>query len=95
MTAVVTDAIVIVLFLIGIGFFVAGSVALLRFPDLHSRLHALTKADNVGLGCIALGAMIQAAEVSAGLKIILIWIIVLAGSSLVSFLIARHFPRRA
>lgn len=90
----ITDAIVVALFVVGIGFFTAGSVGLLRFPDLHSRLHALTKADNVGLGCIALGATIQAAELSAGLKILLIWIIVLAGSSLVSFLIARHFPRR-
>ena len=31
-------------------FFVAGTIGLLRFPDLYSRLHALTKADNAGLG---------------------------------------------
>jgi multicomponent Na+:H+ antiporter subunit G len=34
----------------GAFFFLAGSVGLLRFPDALSRLHALTKADNLGLG---------------------------------------------
>ena len=32
----------------------AGTVGLLRFPDPLSRLHALTKADNLGLGLIVL-----------------------------------------
>ena len=34
----------------GAFFFLAGTVGLLRFPDALSRLHALTKADNLGLG---------------------------------------------
>ena len=40
----------------GVFFFFAGTVALLRFPDSLSRLHALTKADNLGLGLVVLGA---------------------------------------
>ena len=36
-------------------FFLAGTVGLLRFPDTITRLHALTKADNLGLGLIILG----------------------------------------
>ena len=32
----------------GAFFFLAGTVGLLRFPDLLTRLHALTKADNLG-----------------------------------------------
>ena len=39
----------------GTFFFVAGTVGLLRFPDSLSRLHALTKADNLGLGLVVLG----------------------------------------
>ena len=35
-------------------FYLAGSVGLLRLPDLYSRLHALTKADNLGLGLLLL-----------------------------------------
>ena len=36
----------------GLFFFLAGSIGLLRLPDLYSRLHALTKADNLGLGLL-------------------------------------------
>ena len=38
----------------------AGSVGLLRFPDTLTRLHALTKADNLGLGLVVLGLMARA-----------------------------------
>ena len=41
----------------GVFFFLAGTVALLRFPDSLSRLHALTKADNLGLGFVVLGLL--------------------------------------
>jgi len=45
------------LLLLGSGFFfLAGTVGLLRFPDVHSRLHALTKADNLGLGLLWRGS---------------------------------------
>ena len=37
----------------GAFFFLAGTVGLLRFPDTLTRLHALTKADNLGLGLVA------------------------------------------
>ena len=36
-------------------FFLAGTVGLLRFPDSLTRLHALTKVDNLGLGLVVLG----------------------------------------
>ena len=45
----------------GVFFFFAGTVALLRFPDSLSRLHALTKADNLGLGFVVLGLLPRAA----------------------------------
>jgi multicomponent Na+:H+ antiporter subunit G len=41
----------------GAFFFLAGTVGLLRFPDTLTRLHALTKADNLGLGLIMLGLL--------------------------------------
>jgi len=40
----------ILLLLAGAVFFLAGTLGLLRFPDVYTRLHALTKADNLGLG---------------------------------------------
>ena len=44
----------------GAFFFLAGTVGLLRFPDSLTRLHALTKVDNLGLGLIVLGLLPQA-----------------------------------
>ena len=38
----------------GVVFF-AGALGLLRFPDPFTRMHALTKADNLGLGLVVLG----------------------------------------
>ena len=32
--------------IIGVTFFTAGTIGLIRFPDVRSQLHALTKADN-------------------------------------------------
>ena len=69
-------------------FFTAGTVGLLRLPDLHSRLHALTKADNVGLGLTVLATMLQASSWMTVLKLALVWLLVLAAGTNVCFLIA-------
>lgn len=37
------------LLILGVVFFLAGTLGLLRFPDVFTRLHSLTKADNVEL----------------------------------------------
>ncbi len=73
----------------GLVFFVAGAAGLLRFPDTLTRLHALTKADNVGLGLVVLGLLPHVDGVLAGLKLVAIWALVLFGSAAVSQLIAR------
>lgn len=74
---------------LGIVFFVAGTVGLLRFPDPLSRLHALTKADNLGLGLIVLGLLPLAPDWQDALKLIVIWLLALLGSAAASQLIAR------
>lgn len=79
---------------IGAFFFMAGSVGLLRFPDTYTRLHALTKADNVGLAFIVLGLLAQADGVLAGLKLVAVWLLVLFSSSAVSQLIAGAARRK-
>lgn len=84
------DALSALLLLAGAGFFFAGTVGLLRFPDVYSRLHALAKADNLGLGCILAGLALQADSLAVALKLLLIWPLVLAASGAVSFAIARR-----
>jgi multicomponent Na+:H+ antiporter subunit G len=78
------------LLLTGAGFYLAGTVGLLRFPDVYARLHALTKADNLGLGFVALGLALQAESLAAALKVLLVWPLVLAASAAVSYAIARR-----
>jgi len=78
----------------GAFFFLAGSVGLLRFPDAYARLHALTKADNLGLALIVLGLLPLAGSVLAGLKLVVVWLLVLLSSATVSQLIARAQRRR-
>jgi len=73
----------------GAFFFLAGTVGLIRFPDTLTRLHALTKADNLGLGLMALGLLPWANSILGGLKILGVWVLVQFASSTVSQLIAR------
>ena len=78
----------------GAVFFLAGTTGLLRFPDALTRLHALTKADNLGLGLVVLGLLPQVDSVSTGLKLLCIWGLVLLSGATASQLIARALLRR-
>jgi multicomponent Na+:H+ antiporter subunit G len=78
----------------GAFFFFAGTLGLLRFPDLYSRLHALTKADNAGLGLVVLGLLLQVDSVAAGAKLVLVWLLVLVSSASVAHLVARAAHQR-
>jgi len=78
---------------VGAVFFVAGSVGLLRFPDTLTRLHALTKADNVGLGLVVLGLLPRVDDVLAQLELVAIWVLALLAGAAVSQLIARAAQR--
>jgi multicomponent Na+:H+ antiporter subunit G len=77
----------------GAFFFLAGTVGLLRFPDTLTRLHALTKADNLGLGLIVLGLMPRLDNTLAAAKLVVIWLLVLLASAVVSQLVARAARR--
>lgn len=78
----------------GAGFFLAGTLGLLRFPDVCSRLHALTKADNVGLGLTVAGLALVSESWSVAGKLLLIWVLVLLASASVSYLVAQGSMRR-
>lgn len=77
-------------------FFLAGTVGLLRFPDSLTRLHALTKVDNLGLGLVVLGLLPQTNGLFGALKLVSIWLLVQLSGAIVTQLIAgavrRHGP---
>jgi multicomponent Na+:H+ antiporter subunit G len=74
----------------GMVFFTAGTAGLLRFPDGLSRLHALPKADNLGLGLTALGMALQSGSVAITLKLLLIWGLTLVASAACAYLIGAR-----
>ncbi|MCK9510453.1 MAG: monovalent cation/H(+) antiporter subunit G [Pigmentiphaga sp.] len=83
------NAATLVFVLLGLFFFIAGTVGLLRFPDLHSRLHALTKADNLGLGLVVLGLAFQMEDAWSIAKLGLIWLLAVLAAATVAQLVAR------
>jgi multicomponent Na+:H+ antiporter subunit G len=77
----------------GAFFYLAGTVGLLRFPDTLTRLHALTKADNLGLGLIVIGLLPHVVGVIGMLKLVAIWVLVMLSSADAGQLVARAARR--
>jgi len=83
----------VLLITVGCFFFIGGGVGMVRLPEVFSRLHASTKADNLGLGFIVIGVLFQFDSLLAGTKLIMIWLLVLLSSSPPCHLIAKSALR--
>ncbi|HEY5207646.1 MAG TPA: monovalent cation/H(+) antiporter subunit G [Roseiarcus sp.] len=92
--SLVVDLFSIVAIGAGVFFFLAGAVGLLRFPDPLSRLHALTKADNLGLGLVVLGLLPRSDSLLAALKLIAIWALVQLAGATAAQLVGRAVRRK-
>lgn len=80
----------IVLMAGGLFFFATGSLGLVRFPDTYTRLHAVTKADNVGLGLLIAGLIMHTPDWQGIGLLLLIWILVMASGATSAQLLARY-----
>ncbi|MDP3890329.1 monovalent cation/H(+) antiporter subunit G [Nocardioides sp.] len=89
---VVLAVLVIALLAGGAGFVVVGTVGVLRFPDLPTRLHGVAKADSLGLGLVTAGLVLHALTLGGGAgvaaKLVLIWLLALLGTAANSHLLA-------
>jgi multicomponent Na+:H+ antiporter subunit G len=85
----------ILLLLAAMVFFLAGMLGLLRFPDVFTRLHAVTKADNVGLGLVVAGLIIKNWSFFVTAKLLLIWLLVMGASATAAYLVAAAARRTA
>jgi multicomponent Na+:H+ antiporter subunit G len=83
------DVFTVVAVLAGAFFYLAGTVGLLRFPDTLTRLHALSKADNLGLGLVVLGLLPRVDSTLVAVKLVCVWLLVLLSGATVAQLIAR------
>ena len=76
------DTLTILAVCAGAFFFLAGTVGLLRFPDALSRLHGLTKVDNLGVGLVVFGLLLQTTGPIAATKLVSVWLLtLLAGAT--------------
>jgi multicomponent Na+:H+ antiporter subunit G len=80
----------LVLVVAGCAFYGAGTIGLLRFPDVYSRLHALTKADNQGLLLVCLGLAVLAGSARVAFLLLVVWSVGLVAAAVSAHLIARH-----
>jgi len=92
--SLVLDILSIMAICAGAFFFFAGTVGLLRFPDALCRLHALTKADNLGLGLVVLGLLPRTGGLLASLKLLAIWALIQLAGATAAQLIARAARRK-
>lgn len=85
----IIDALGLLLVIAGALFFAAGTVALIRFPGIRNRLHALTKADNLGLGLIMGGSALLLGSWTAAGVLLLTWILALGAASVSAHVLAE------
>ncbi|MBT9130122.1 MAG: Na(+)/H(+) antiporter subunit G [candidate division WS2 bacterium] len=78
-----------ILMLLGILFFLVGAIALIRFPDVYSRLHATTKLDTLGLGFILIGLIVYEGFSLADIKLAFIIFFVFITSPTAAHALAR------
>lgn len=86
----ITELASAVLLLSGCFFYCAGTIGLLRFPNVFARLHALTKADNVGLMLICAGLAVLDGSPQTATLLLVIWLLGLLAATVSCHLIARR-----
>lgn len=89
-----TDLLALMFLFAGCFFIFAGTVGMLRLPDVYCRLHAMTKADNLGLLLICLSLALLDGRPRTALLLALIWLLALLASTVSAHLIARHSRAR-
>jgi len=74
---------------LGAVFFLIGSVAVLRFPDVYTRLHGTTKCDTLGLGLILVGLILYEGATLASVKMVFIIVFVFLTNPTAAHALAR------
>ena len=76
-------------FLVGGGLCISGSVGILRFPDVFSRLHAAVVTETLAAPVLLLGLILQMGWTLASAKVLMIMIFLLATSPTSAHAIAK------
>ncbi|MFH1151005.1 MAG: monovalent cation/H(+) antiporter subunit G [Actinomycetota bacterium] len=89
MAGAIRNTLTVIFGLIGLYFFVVGTVGLLRCPDLYARLHPSTKCDTLGACSVTLALMIQLGFSMVTLKLLVVVFFLLLSSAVCGHAIGR------
>jgi multicomponent Na+:H+ antiporter subunit G len=78
-----------ILLSLGTLFFLLGTIGLLRFPEVYTRLHAVTKCDTLGVGLILVGLMLYERATLDSVKMLFIIIFVFLTSPTAAHALSR------
>jgi len=78
-----------ILMLVGTAFVLVATLGLLRLPDLYTRMHAVTKAGTLGVGCILLSAAVAFGDLSVTTRAIVALLFVLFTAPVSAHMLGR------
>lgn len=81
--------IISVLMLGGAAFMLVAAIGLLRFPDLYTRMHAVTKAGTLGIGLVLLSAAVAFGDVGVAGRAFVALLFVLLTAPVSAHMIGR------
>lgn len=90
MTALLINTTAWILMITGALFFVSAAVGMARFPDIFCRLHAVAKADTVGMGLLCAGLALKSGSLLTTGLLLVIWLVVMASAAVNCQLLARY-----
>ncbi len=73
----------------GLFFIVVGSIGVLRFPDVYTRLHAAGMTDTMGAGFLLVGLSFQEGLTLITVRLLMIWAFLLFTSPIATHALAR------
>lgn len=73
----------------GTAFLAIAAVGLLRFPDLYTRMHAVTKAGTLGIGLVLLGAAVSFGDLSVTTRAVVVILFVLMTAPVAGHIVGR------
>ena len=77
------------LVVVGVAFLLAGTLGLVRFPDVYARAHAASKCDSVGAGSVLLGVALHDGIAFGDLKLVLLALLVVVSGPTTAHALAR------
>lgn len=89
MAEAVRNGFVVLFSLIGLVFFIGGTVGLLRCPDLYARLHPSTKGDTLGACSVVLALCVYSGFTFITLKLLAVAFFLLLSSAVCGHAIGR------